>query len=162
MSPYKIESIAAMDIKLSVQGVLTDPKTETQIVLLRSEENNEVLPIWVGAVEGSAIKFALEGVHPPRPMTHDLMKNLLDHLRFRVQKVIVTEIKSNTYYAMIYIEANGSTLTIDARPSDAVALAIRSHAPIYATDEVFKKRRSQDLDEWLEKLNPKDFGELNT
>lgn len=150
-----------MDIQLNVQGVLTDPKTRTQIVLLRAEKDNEVLPIWVGAIEGSAIKLALEGILPPRPMTHDLLKNLLDHLRIQVQKVIVTEIKNNTYYAMIYIEVNGHTLTIDARPSDAIALAIRSHVPIYTTDEVLKKRSSDNLDDWLEKLNPKDVGEFN-
>ncbi len=150
-----------MDIKVNVQGVLTDPKTETQIVLLRTEENNEVLPIWVGAVEGNAIKFALEGILPPRPMTHDLLKNLLDHLRIRIQKVIVTEIKDNTYYAIIYIESNGSTLTIDSRPSDAIALAVRSHAPIYTTRDVLNKKSGESLDEWLEKLNPKDFGPFN-
>lgn len=150
-----------MDIKLNVQGVLTDPKTETQIVLLRSEGNNEVLPIWVGTVEGNAIKFAMEGIIPPRPMTHDLLKSMLDHLGIRVQKVIVTEIKNNTYYAMIYIEVEGTTLSIDARPSDAIALAIRARVPIYATDEVLKKRTGENLDDWLEKLNPKDFGEFN-
>lgn len=151
-----------MDIKLNVQGVLTDPKTETQIVLLRSEGKNEVLPIWVGTVEGNAIKFAMEGIIPPRPMTHDLLKSMLDHLGIRVQKVIVTEIKNNTYYAMIYLEVEGTTLSIDARPSDAIALAIRARVPIYATDEVFKKKTGENLDDWLEKLNPKDFGEFNT
>ncbi|HTN43757.1 MAG TPA: bifunctional nuclease family protein [Nitrospiria bacterium] len=148
-----------MDIKLSVQSVLTDPKTETQVVLLRAEGNKEVLPIWVGVTEGSAIKFALEGILPTRPMTHDLLKNVLDHLGLRVQKVIITEIKNNTYYALVYIESHGSLLSIDARPSDAIALALRTHVPIYAANEVFKERGGESLDAWLEKLGPKDSGE---
>ena len=148
-----------MDIKLSVQGVLTDPKTETQVVLLRAEDNKEVLPIWVGAVEGNAIKFALEGVLPSRPLTHDLLKSMMEHLGLRIQKVIITEIKNNTYYALIYLESGGSLLSIDSRPSDAIALALRSHVPIYTTDEVFKQRAGDSLDAWLERLSPKDFGE---
>lgn len=148
-----------MDIRLNVQSVLTDPKTETQVVLLRAEGSKEMLPIWVGGVEGNAIKFALEGIQPSRPMTHDLLKNMLDVLDLRAQKVIITEIKNNTYYALIYVESGGSLLSIDSRPSDAIALALRSHIPIYTTDEVFKQKAGDSLDAWLEKLNPKDFGE---
>ena len=148
-----------MDIKLSVQSVLTDPKTETQVVLLRADGNKEVMPIWVGVAEGSAIKFALEGILPTRPMTHDLLKSILDHLGLRIQKVIITEIKNNTYYALVYVESHGSLLSIDARPSDAIALALRTHVPIYASDEVFKQRGGESLDSWLEKLGPKDSGE---
>ncbi len=148
-----------MDIQVDVQSVMTDPKTETQIVLLRSQKNqNEILPIWVGAVEGSAIQFALEGVAPPRPMTHDLLKSMMDHMAIRLQKIIITEIRNNTYYAMAYIEVKGKTLTVDTRPSDAIALAIRNHAPIFASDQVFKKKGGEQLDNWLSKLNPKDFG----
>lgn len=150
-----------MDVKVNVQSVLVDPKTDTQIVLLKGEGNGEILPIWVGSVEGSAIKFALEGIQPPRPMSHDLLKSMIDHLGIRIQKVVVTEINNNTYYAMIYLEAREQSLTIDARPSDAIALAIRGHVPIFAAEEVFKKRIGENLDEWLEKLNPKDFGEFN-
>lgn len=148
-----------MDIKLNVQGVLTDPKTETQVVLLRAEDGKDVLPIWVGAVEGSAIKFALEGILPARPMTHDLLKSMMEHLGLRAQKVIITEIKNNTYYALIYVESGGSLLSIDSRPSDAIALALRTHVPIYTTDEVLKQKAGDSLDTWLERLNPKDFGE---
>jgi len=149
-----------MDIKLNVQGVLTDPKTETQVVLLRADDGKEVLPIWVGAVEGNAIKFALEGIHPTRPMTHDLLKNTIELLGLRVQKVIITEIKNNTYYALIYLESRGSLLSVDSRPSDAIALALRTHVPIYTTHEVFKEKSGDSLDTWLERLNPKDFGEV--
>jgi bifunctional DNase/RNase len=92
-------------------------------------------------------------------MTHDLLKDVLDHLGLRVQKVIITEIKNNTYYALVYIESHGSLLSIDARPSDAIALALRTRVPIYAADEVFKERGGESLDAWLEKLGPKDSGE---
>ena len=148
-----------MDIKLDVQGVLTDSKTETQVVLLRAEDGKDVLPIWVGTVEGSAIKLALDGILPARPMTHDLLKSMMEHLDLRVQKVIITEIKNNTYYALIYVESGGSLLSIDSRPSDAIALALRSHVPIYTTAEVLKQKAGDSLDTWLERLNPKDFGE---
>jgi bifunctional DNase/RNase len=148
-----------MDIKLNVQGVLTDPRTETQVVLLRADDGQEVLPIWVGAIEGGAIKLALEGILPTRPMTHDLLKNMMEHLGLRVQKVIITEIKNNTYYASIYVESGGSLLSIDSRPSDAIALALRTHVPIYTTDEVLKQKSGDSLDTWLERLNPKDFGD---
>jgi len=148
-----------MDIKLDVQGVLTDSKTETQVVLLRAEDGKDVLPIWVGTVEGSAIKLALDGILPARPMTHDLLKSMMEHLGLRVQKVIITEIKNNTYYALIYVESGGSLLSIDSRPSDAIALALRSHVPIYTTAEVLKQKAGDSLDTWLERLNPKDFGE---
>jgi len=148
-----------VDIKLSVQSVLTDPKTETQVVLLRADGNKEVMPIWVGVAEGSAIKIALEGILPTRPMTHDLLKNILDHLGLRVQKIIITEIKNNTYHALVYVESHGSLLSIDARPSDAIALALRTHVPIYVADEVFKQRGGESLDSWLEKLGPKDSEE---
>jgi bifunctional DNase/RNase len=148
-----------MDIKLNVQGVLTDPKTETQVVLLRAEDGQEVLPIWVGTVEGGAIKIALDGILPTRPMTHDLLKSMIAHLGLRVQKVIITEIKNNTYYALIYLESGGSLLSIDSRPSDAIALALRTHVPIYTTDEVLKQKAGDSLDTWLDRLNPKDFGD---
>ncbi len=151
----------AMEVKLKVHGILSDPKTETQIVILRDEGNAEILPIWVGAAEGSAIRFALEGIVPPRPMTHDLLKGLLEHLGVQLQKVVVNEIKNNTYYAAIHMLTRGTTYTVDARPSDAIALALRTGIPIFATDEVLKKKSSENLDLWLEKLNPKDFGQYD-
>lgn len=150
-----------MEVKLKVHGILSDPKTETQIVILRDEGNAEILPIWVGAAEGSAIRFALEGIVPPRPMTHDLLKGLLDHLGVQLQKVVVNEIKNNTYYAVIHMLTRDTTYTVDARPSDAIALALRTGIPIFATDQVLKKKSSENLDLWLEKLNPKDFGQYD-
>ena len=149
------------EVKLKVQGILSDPKTETQIVILRDENNRDILPIWVGVPEGSAIRFALEGITPPRPMTHDLIKGLMDHLGVQLQKVVVSEVKDNTYYATIHIVAKERPYTVDARPSDAIALALRIGIPIFATQEVLKKKSSENLDAWLEKLHPKDFGKYN-
>ena len=149
------------EIKLKVQGIVSDPKTETQIVILSNENKAEVLPIWVGVTEGSAIRFALEGVIPPRPMTHDLVKEVLEQLGVQLQKIVVSEMKNNTYYATIHILVHDTIHTVDSRPSDAIALALRTNAPIFATDEVLKKKISGSLDTWLQQLNPKDPGNYN-
>ncbi|HLF87291.1 MAG TPA: bifunctional nuclease family protein [Nitrospiria bacterium] len=146
-----------MEIKLIVDGIVTDPNAESQMVILRDEKSKEILPIWVGAVEGNAIRFALEKIVPPRPMTHDLLKNMIDSLGAKIKMILVNEIKNNTYYASIYLECKGAEQVIDSRPSDAIALALRTDSPIYATEDVLKKRSAESLDEWLEKLKPKDF-----
>jgi len=150
-----------MDIRLNVQSVLTDAKTETQVVLLRAEGSKELLPIWVGGVEGNAIKLALEGILPARPMTHDLLKQLLDHLNVEPLKVVVNEIKNNTYYATIHMRVKDRIHTVDSRPSDAIAMALRTNIPIFALDSVLKEKSSENLDSWLQKLHPKDFGKYN-
>ena len=149
------------EAKLKVHGVVSDPKTETQIVILRDVNNEEILPIWVGVAEGNAIRFALEGIIPPRPMTHDLVKELLEQLGVQLLKVVVNEMKSNTYYATIHMLAHNTTHTVDSRPSDAIALALRTSTPIFATDEVLKKKISENLDAWLQQLNPKDSEKYN-
>lgn len=146
-----------MEIKLMVHGIVADPNAEAQIVILRDEKNKETLPIWVGAGEGNAIRFAIEGIVPPRPMTHDLLKNMIDSLGAKINRILVNGIKNNTYYASIYVESKGSEKVIDSRPSDAIALALRTNSPIYATEDVLKKRSAENLDVWLEKLKPKDF-----
>ena len=151
-----------MPIRFKVHGVLADTNSEAQIVILRDEKNLEILPIWVGLSEGNAIRFALEGILPPRPMTHDLLRSTLDHLGARVVKVIISEIKNNTYFATVYLDARGTELTVDARPSDAIALALRTSAPLFVTEEVLKRKSGENLDVWLEKLNPKDFGKYDT
>lgn len=149
------------EVKLKVQGVLSDPKTETQIVILRDDGNSDILPIWVGVSEGNAIRFALEGIVPPRPMTHDLLKGLLEHLGVQIQKIVVNELQNNTYFATIHMKTKDGPRTIDARPSDAVALALRTGVPIYATEVVLKKKSAENLDTWLKKLEPKDFGKYD-
>lgn len=162
-----------MNIPLKVHAVISDPNTEAQIVILKDEGETELLPIWVGATEGNAIRFALEGIAPPRPLTHDLLRDLLKHLNVEMEKVVINEISQSTYFAAIYVhrlnkqnkgaaqadvDPPSQELTIDARPSDAIALALRMGVPIYVTEEVLQKKGSENLDTWLEKLKPKDFG----
>ncbi len=161
-----------MNIPIKVQGVVSDPNTEAQIVILRDEQNVDLLPIWVGMAEGNAISFALEGIAPPRPLTHDLLRDLLNHLNVQVEKVVINEINNGTYFSTLYlmrrqgVSANknpadsqqGQEITVDARPSDAIALALRMNIPIYVSEEVLHRKGSENLDLWLEKLKPKDPG----
>jgi bifunctional DNase/RNase len=150
-----------MEVKLSVHGILSDSASEAQIIILRDEKAVEILPIWVGVAEGNAIRFAIEGIMSARPLTHDLLRSLIEHLRVEVLKVVITEIRNNTYYATIFMKHDGASLTIDARPSDAIALALRSKCPIYAAPEVLKRKSQENLDAWLERLKPKDFGKYD-
>ncbi len=145
-------------VKLTVHGVVPDANTDTQIVILRDEQNAEILPIWVGAAEGRAIDVALKGVAPPRPMTHDLIQSLADHLRLKVSRVVVTDVKSSTYYATIHLAVGDTERSVDSRPSDAIALALRAKSPIYVTQDVLKRRGGSTLEAWLEKLDAKDSG----
>ncbi len=146
-------------ILLKVHGVLVDPNTDTQIVVLRDEKNSEVLPIWVGTAEGTSIRLALEDVIPPRPMSHDLIHSFSEHLGFSITRVTITEVRNNTYYASIYLSQNDCERAVDSRPSDAIALALRTKSPIYVTPEVLEKRGGENLDAWLAKLDPKSFGQ---
>lgn len=163
-----------MNIPLKVHAVVSDPNTEAQIVILKDERNVELVPIWVGVMEGNAIRFALEGIAPPRPLTHDLLRDLLNHLNVQMEKVLIHDVSNGTYFATVHLirnrplkqktESSGDggepseELTVDARPSDAIALALRMGVPIYVTEEVLQKKGSENLDAWLEKLKPKDFG----
>lgn len=154
--------------EMKVSGLTVDPFTNTPIVLLRDLDEKEVVPIWIGAFEASAIATKLEKVQLSRPMTHDLMKNLLDTLRIKVIKIEVTDLRDNTFYAIIHLDMDGTHLAIDARPSDSIALALRANAPIYVNEGVIEKSRKIDLrqqkeggevlDELLEGLSSKDFG----
>lgn len=159
-----------MNIPLKVHAVVSDPNTEAQIVILKDEQNVELLPIWVGTTEGNAIRFALEGIVPQRPLTHDLLRDLLTHLSIQMEKIVIHDLNNNTYFATLYLahrrtseqEGTGAgEFTIDARPSDAIALALRTGVPIYVTEEVLRKKSSENLDEWLERLKPKDSGSYN-
>ncbi|WP_447972508.1 bifunctional nuclease family protein [Nitrospira sp. Kam-Ns4a] len=144
-------------VPLKVHGVLADPNTETHIVILRDEQHSEILPIWVGTAEGNAIRLALEGIVTPRPMSHDLLKNLTEHLNIKVARVVVTDVRNNTYYASIHLVCQGAERTVDSRPSDAIALALRTRSPIYVSQEVLRQRGG-NLDAWLEKLGAKNPG----
>jgi uncharacterized protein len=151
-----------MIAQMKVRGLMFDPYNNTFIVILRDEENSEMLPIWVGKPEASSISFALEDVTTPRPMTHDLMKAVLDVVDAKVISVVISDLKENTYYAKVHLMYEDSEYSIDARPSDAIALALRTKAPIFANEEVIRKQASDELDQWLENLKPEDFGKYET
>ncbi len=145
-------------IEVKVLRIVPDPNTETQIVILQNDRRTDVLPIWVGAAEGNAIQLALEGIVTHRPMSHDLMKSFVDHLNVRVQRVVVSDVKDRTYYATIHLAFKGVERTLDARPSDAIALALRTHSPIYVTEDVFRRRSGGNLDAWLVKFATRNLG----
>ncbi len=145
-------------IPLTVLGVTDDPNTDTRIVVLRDEANADVLPIWMGQTEGTAIRHALEDIVPPRPTSHDLMTSLSTHLDIKITHVVVTDVQNNTYYATIHMCSNGLDRMVDARPSDAIALALRAKCPIYVTQDVLKKGGGDNVEAWLAKLGPKAFG----
>lgn len=150
-----------MITQMKVRGLMFDPYNNTFIVLLRDEEQSEMLPIWVGKPEASAISFALEGVTAPRPMTHDLMKAILDAVHAKVISVVISDLKENTYYAKVHLSYEDSEYAIDSRPSDAIALALRTSAPIFANEDVLRKQASEELGQWLENLKPEDFGKYD-
>lgn len=153
-----------------VSGVTMDPVTNSPIVILREINGEETLPIWIGLLEATAIASELEGVKFARPMTHDLLKNFLDLLGVKVKRVEVVDLKDNTYYALIHFEYNGEEMSIDARPSDALALSLRVKAPIFVAEEVLRKSmqvesstepRQEQPQRWqdiLEALDPEDLG----
>ncbi len=142
-------------VKLLVHGVLRDPNTETQIVILKDEQQQETLPIWVGLAEGDAISHAMSQTPTPRPMTHDLIRSFTEHLGVTVNRVVVTDVKANTYFATIYMTAKGAERTVDARPSDAIALALRTQSPIFVAKPVLQARGGGQLEAWLEKFGVK-------
>jgi uncharacterized protein len=152
---------------MSLAGVRVELPTNQPIVLLKEDEGERYLPIWIGAAEAAAIAFALQGVVTPRPMTHDLMKNLLDEVGAQVQRIEITELREGTYFANINMRMNGNAYEISARPSDAIALAVRVEAPIFADEEVLtdasilipsdEEDEVEKFREFLESVNPEDF-----
>ena len=156
-----------MEVEMKIRGLLMDPVTNTPIVILRDSDSETVLPIWVGVYEANAIALEIEKVSTPRPMTHDLIKNVLAGLDARVHKVVVTELKEDTFYAVIWMERDGKIISVDSRPSDALALALRVDCPIFVEEEVLKTSKkatttsettSEELRKWLEGLNDEDLG----
>ena len=146
-------------IPLKVHGVCVDSQTDTHIVVLRDDTNTDVLPIWVGTAEGTSIRLALEGIIPPRPMSHDLLASLTNYLGMTISHIVITDMKNNTYYAMVHVLCNGLERTVDARPSDAIAVALRTKSPIYVTHDMLKHRGGEHRDAWLAKLDPQQFGQ---
>jgi bifunctional DNase/RNase len=147
-------------VKLTVQGVMPDaiPNSDSQVVILQDESKANTLPIWVGVAEGTAIRLAMEGVIPPRPLSHDLIRNLTEQLGLKISRVVVTDVKNNTYYASIYLSSKQSELTVDSRPSDAIALALRTSSPIYVAQDVLDRLSPENVDPWLKMLGSKEFG----
>lgn len=157
-----------MQIEMSIKGLMVDPVTNQPIIILRDDAGDRVLPIWVGVFEANAIALQIENVATPRPMTHDLLRNVIQDLDGQVQKVVVSELKENTFFAIIHLAVRGEPVLIDARPSDAIALALRTKAPIYVEEEVIDNAKALDgtperadserLQKWLESLDSDDLG----
>jgi uncharacterized protein len=146
-------------VEFRVDRVIDESATDTRIVVLtRTDSPTDTFPIWVGAAEGSAIKLAMDTMVTPRPMSHDLIRSFLEHLSVAVRRVVITDVKGSTYYATVYLENKGVERTIDARPSDAISLALRAHCPIYITQDVLTRRSSANLDAWLAKMESKNLG----
>jgi uncharacterized protein len=159
---------ATMEHEVKIRGLMMDPVTNMPVVVLKETSGSAILPIWVGIYEANAIALEIEKVQTPRPMTHDLLKNVLTGLNVHVHKVVVSDLKEDTFYAMIWMERDGEMMSIDSRPSDALALALRLDCPIFVEDEVLKsskmanaiteKSSSEELRKWLENLNDEDLG----
>ena len=157
-----------MQIEMTIRGLMVDPITNTPIIILRDKDGQRVLPIWVGIFEANAIAQQIENVSTLRPMTHDLLRNVIHDLKASVQKVVVCDLQENTFYALIYLALDGETVAIDARPSDAIALALRTRSPIFVEDSVIDHAKTVDfsaernepdrLQRWLESLDPEDLG----
>jgi len=157
-----------MEVEMKIRTLMMDPVTQMPIVILRDMSGETILPIWVGPYEANAIALEIEKVSTARPMTHDLIKTLLSGLDTRVQKVVVNELKDETFYALIWLEKDGQTISVDSRPSDALAIALRTDCPIYVEDSVLKNSKltantndrvqNEELRRWLEQLNDEDFG----
>ena len=157
-----------MDIEMKVKGLVVDPMSKMPIVLLEDPSSDRVLPIWIGVFEANAIALVMENIDTPRPMTHDLFKNMMDKTGIVIEKIVVNDVQNNTFYALIHCQHQGRKIADDSRPSDAIALALRMKSPIFVRDEVVKLSHSLKVDEnlegsekimkWLESLRPEDPG----
>jgi hypothetical protein len=157
-----------MLIEMTIKGLMVDPITNTPIVILKDKEGERVLSIWVGIFEANAIALQIENVETARPMTHDLLRNIITDLDGRVDRVVVNDLRDNTFFAIIHMTVGGERVAVDARPSDAIALALRTRAPILVEEAVIDNARTVDfasqradndrLQKWLESLDPDDLG----
>ena len=155
-------------VKMEIKGLLMDPVSNMPVVILRDAGDGVFLPIWVGIFEANAIAIAMEKIETPRPMTHDLLNNLLKELETRVERIVINDLKDNTFFARIHLSRDGETWVVDSRPSDAIALALRSRSEIFVEEEVLEKSKTlraegsepdpERLKKWLEEVNPEDLG----
>ena len=167
-----------MFLEMKVRGLALDPLSNMPIIILKDEEDKRSLPIWVGIFEANAIALELEKIATPRPMTHDLIKSILETVEARVMKVVVTDLKENTFYAVLHLQLGETEYTVDSRPSDAIALALRVAAPIYVDEDVVRKAKTLEvatkeaepakaaddpdqIKEWLGSIKPEDFEKFN-
>ncbi len=150
-----------MLVQMKVEGMLFDPRSNMYILLLKEVDGSSTLPIWIGKPEADSIALALGKVETPRPLTHDLVKNIADGLKVKIAKIVITEIQDNTYYALLCLNDGKKETYVDSRPSDAVAVALRVSAPIFVEESVLEQKSSSDeLEEWLKNLKPEDFGNI--
>ena len=149
-----------MLIQMKVEGLLFDPRSNMYILLLKEIDGKATLPIWIGKPEADSIALALGKVETPRPLTHDLIKNITESLKVRITKITVTEILDNTYYALVCLTDGKKETLIDSRPSDAIAVALRVNAPIFVDERVIGQKSTDELEEWLKNLRPEDFGNI--
>ena len=157
-----------MELEMKIKGLMIDPITNMPIIVLRDQEGHRILPIWVGVFEANAIALQIEKVETPRPMTHDLLKRIIDTLNGEVERIVVCELRENTFYATIHIRSGQGLLEVDARPSDAIALALRTRSKIFVEESVIQSARSVEksrdsmdvgrLQKWLEELSEDELG----
>ncbi|MGA8743234.1 MAG: bifunctional nuclease family protein [Terracidiphilus sp.] len=158
-----------MDIEVRIRGLMMDPSTNMPIVVLKDIGSDTVMPIWVGIFEANAIAIEIEKVSAPRPMTHDLTRNLMRHMNAQLERIVITELKDDTFFALLWIRQDGELMTLDARPSDAIALALRADCPIFVSEQVMQSAKlnmagppegptAEELRGWLEGLNDEDLG----
>ncbi len=156
------------EIRMEIKGLMLDPTSNVPIVILRDAESELFLPIWIGGFEAHAIALKIEGVEVPRPLTHDLLRSVVENLGAVVEKIVISDLRENTFFALIHLVHESGTLAVDSRPSDAIALALRAEAPIFVLKSVLDKAQAVDLatqasDEeklrkWLEEISPEDLG----
>jgi bifunctional DNase/RNase len=158
-----------MDIEVRIRGLMMDPATNMPIIVLKDVASDTVMPIWVGFFEAKAISDEIEKLAAARPMTHDLTRNLIHHLNCRLERVVITELRDDTFFATLWLRQQDEPITMDARPSDAIALALRADCPIYVAEQVMQQAKlstsgppegptAEQLRGWLEGLNDEDLG----
>ncbi len=161
-------------VEMKVEGLTLDPLTNMPIIILKDLLSDKALPIWVGYFEANAIALEIEKINTPRPMTHDLLRSMISSLHAKVKHVLINDLKENTFFAVISVIQNGSDMTIDSRPSDAIALALRTKSPIFVEDKVIEAAKKLDLPDpnkiqddekqqwkdWITSIKPQDFGKL--
>lgn len=155
------------EVRMEIRGLIVDPSSNRPIVLLHDAESQLILPIWIGIFEANAIAQRIENADLPRPMTHDLMQSILQHVRIAVKKIVICDLREDTFFALIHVDRDGEEIEVDARPSDAIALALRAEAPIFVLRPVLEKAKAveiahttdeEKLKKWLEEVSPEDLG----